>query len=144
MALRTSTCGHPQRTALSLDTSILQHVLCPKLLQLHRWGTAGMVGSGTRSSIVGATMVSEAADGSTVALKTRLQQKGVRKLRFQRVRGISSHIAAEARSTGCLCLDHLHQKPRCSLPTPASCAAVLATSGSLQPLHTHREERQTQ
>lgn len=77
-------------------------------------------------------MVPWVADGSTVALKARLQQKGVRKLRFQWVRGISSHIAAAARSTGRLCLKHLHQKPRCSLPTPASCAAVLATSGSLQ------------
>lgn len=42
-------------------------------------------------------MVPEAADGgSTAAFKARLQQKVVRKLGFQWVKGISSHIAAAA------------------------------------------------
>lgn len=62
---------------------ILQHDLCPELLELYVWGLPGMVGPGTCPSIGGATMVPEAADGAgTVAPKARRQrQKVVRKLR---------------------------------------------------------------
>lgn len=135
-------CGHSQRISLSLDAATLQHNLCPNLLELYHWGPLGMVGPGTCPSIGEATMVPEAAEGASMAApKARRQQKLVRKLRVGG--GTSSHAAAAAGSTSGPYLEHLPQRPRLWLPTPAVHADVRTMPGSFHLSHAREEDCQT-